>query len=128
MFLFFSINYLNNNKHNDLLNKPITEDEVVQSINSFVKESSPSNDGITYSFYKIFIEKVKLVLCKLFNHFMNGGIIDEELKESTIILLYKKGFIKLLIIILKLLFTLLLINFFFIIIGIFYILVSFFLN
>ena len=46
---------------------------------------------IRYKIYKIFKKSIVPILCKLFNAFMKGESIHPRLKETTIILLHKKG-------------------------------------
>ena len=78
------------NKNNFLTN-PITKNEIKFAIKSFIKESSPGPDGFTYLFYKMFINQISPVFKKLFNLFLNGIDIPKSMKDTKIILLFKKN-------------------------------------
>lgn len=68
----------------------ISEEELLDAINSFSSGKSPGIDGIPIEFYKVFFEEIKKPLLESFNFSYNLGFLSETQKEGIITLLLKQ--------------------------------------
>lgn len=55
-------------KQTDLLEAPITTDEIAAAMASFARSKSPGSDGLPIEFYSQFSELIIPKLFKLYNH------------------------------------------------------------
>ena len=75
----------------DILEAPLTLQEVTDAINDAPLNKAPGPDGISYEFYKSHTNKVAPKLLALFNDCWSGGNVPEDFRESHIVMLPKKG-------------------------------------
>ncbi|KAJ4430823.1 hypothetical protein ANN_19414 [Periplaneta americana] len=73
-----------------LLEQPITEEEIRRAIISASSKSAPSPDGITYTFYKAYWDFVKEQLLQVFNEVFKCQVDCTSFTEGIVILIPKK--------------------------------------
>jgi len=76
---------------NDILNRPITENEIKCSIKNLHKNKSPGPDGICIEIYKHTLDTISPFLYRLFNEILESGSFPEQWSESIITPIHKKG-------------------------------------
>ena len=69
----------------------ITDEEVRLAILKAEVEKSPGPDGLTYEFYKRYINQITPILTRIFNSFLNGKDLPESFKLSYVSLIPKAG-------------------------------------
>jgi hypothetical protein len=76
------------NVHN-ILNSPITEEEILQVVKIFKSNKASGYDDIVNEHIKSTINNVLPIYCKLFNIVLNSGLIPESWSEGVIFPIYK---------------------------------------
>ena len=71
------------------LNKDITTDEIISSLESFQSNKSPGSDGLSKEFYLTFIDSFLPLFTRLFKAIFTSGTLSETQKLSYISLLCK---------------------------------------
>lgn len=69
----------------------ITEQELLEAINSFSSGKSPGIDGIPIEMYKIFFTEIKKPLLESFNFSFQQGILSNSQREGVISVLLKQN-------------------------------------
>ena len=77
--------------YEEVLDGPITRDEVVLAIRKLKLGKSPGPDGLIGEFFKYSGNNVVDFLVKLFNKLFDNGMYPDEWKETIILPLFKKG-------------------------------------
>ena len=80
-----------NSEQISLLDKPITVNEIKDAILVTGMEKSPGVDGLTYEFYKVYIDSVAPILTRIYNDLPTSSELPRDFGMSLLILLYKKG-------------------------------------
>ena len=75
----------------DMLNIPITENEVSNSIKNLIKGKSPGTDGLSVEFYKQTLLDIVPTLTLIFNVIFDTGKIPYSWGESIICPIHKSG-------------------------------------
>ena len=75
----------------EILNRPITELEVRESVFSLPSNKSPGPDGICSELYKVTLDYICPFLCKLFNELLDKGEAPQCFGESIISPIHKNG-------------------------------------
>ncbi|XP_077978677.1 uncharacterized protein LOC144434092 [Glandiceps talaboti] len=75
----------------NLLDNPITEEEILQSLHNLKHGKSPGPDGIPGEFYQFSANVIVPLLVELFNNIFNSGNFPSEWGGAIIIPLFKKG-------------------------------------
>ena len=70
---------------------PITLKELTNTINSLPNNKTPGPDGLTYEFYKKFININGPLIISFFNKILNTANIPDSWRESVTILILKKS-------------------------------------
>ena len=70
---------------------PITSDECFNTLNTFKKNKSPGNDGLTFEFYKQFWDLVSEPLVKSFTAAYQEGELSVSQRQAIISLIEKSG-------------------------------------
>ena len=78
-----------NEDERKVLGSSITNDEIVESLNSFQNNKSPGSDGLTKEFYLAFINILLPILTKLFDIIFKTGNLSKSQKNSYISVLCK---------------------------------------
>ena len=76
--------------NDELLNEPITEDEVVSACKKLKNNKSPGEDRIINEYLKASIAKMVAHYTTFFNKILNDGIYPEKWSRGLIIPIYKK--------------------------------------
>lgn len=72
--------------------RPITDDELLETIKNSTMKKAPGPDGITYEFYLVHYDTLKDDLLKLFNGIFNGSIMPlENFTDGIVTLIPKTG-------------------------------------
>src|SRR5208282_3315652 len=71
------------------LERPISEDEVLQAIQSAASNSAPGKDGLPFEFYKAFAPMLAPTLASLFNQSIQAHSLFPAANTAMITLLYK---------------------------------------
>ena len=74
-----------------ILGMYVTTEEVRGTINMLNSNKSPGIDGFTSEFYKAYIDELSEDIAELYNNAFMKGILDENITEGIITLLYKKN-------------------------------------
>src|SRR5690349_6257038 len=77
-------------QQNDLLLKEISKEKIIETIKKLPNNKSSGTDGLTYEFYKLFIDHVTPVLHNVFNHALTSGNMPVSWTKSLITLIPKK--------------------------------------
>ena len=70
---------------------PFLESEVRKALSEMKSGKAPGNDGITVEMLKAAQEELIPRLTEMFNDFLRTGTIDDNLADSSTLLLFKKG-------------------------------------
>ena len=73
----------------EMLDKCITVDEIVTSLNNFQNNKTPGSDGLTKEFYICFIDKLLPILLELYNVMFENGFMSNSQKLSYISVICK---------------------------------------
>jgi len=71
--------------------EPIREKEVKETIIKLKNNKTPGIDGFAGEYYKVFVDDLTPVLCKLYNYVLNSGNPPESWSEAIITVLHKEG-------------------------------------
>lgn len=71
--------------------KPISSQEIDDTIKTLKSNKSPGTDGSPGEFYKCFAEEITPVLCKVFNYALSTGNPPDTCSEAIISVLHKEG-------------------------------------
>ena len=74
----------------DLINEPVTKDEVTRALISLKNGKAPGPDGIIGEMFKNASDVVLDFFVKLFNEIFNKGVYPEDWTDSIIHPLHKK--------------------------------------
>ena len=94
MFLQFSIIILDNIRQDnvcDMLNLPISDQEIRESIYSLKSDKSPGPDGICAEIYKITWDYICPYIRLMFNDFFDRGEVPDSFGASIISPIHKSG-------------------------------------
>lgn len=75
----------------DILDKPVSQDEVRKAIQSMKTGKSPGTDGFPVEYYKQYMDILIPVLTKVFEEAFQAGFLPPSLNEALISLIPKKG-------------------------------------
>jgi len=78
-------------EHKKALGRPIDIQEVKVAIMATGGEKSPGIDGLTYEFYKTFIDNVSPMLATIYNNLPSTNQLPNDFGMSLVTLLFKKG-------------------------------------
>ena len=78
-----------NQEEIETMNNPITSGEIEAVIKNLTKNKSPGPDGFTGEFYHTFREELMPILLKLFQKFVEEGILSNSFCEATTTLISK---------------------------------------
>ena len=78
-------------ENNKQLMKPISTKELSDLILSLPNNKTPGPDGLTYEFYKSFIQSISPIMVEHFNKILETAEIPISWKESYLILIPKKS-------------------------------------
>lgn len=70
--------------------KEISEEEIVQAINSLKGNKSPGTDGIVNEFYKVFKEKISGILKEVYKEIFDKRELDQRMSIGLMKLIYKR--------------------------------------
>ena len=73
------------------LDRPITEEEILQVISTLKNNKSPGPDGFINEFYKTFKETVSPLLLRAYHHALESGEMAPSWRDATIIVIHKEG-------------------------------------
>ncbi|GBG75955.1 hypothetical protein CBR_g21197 [Chara braunii] len=74
-----------------LLDRPVTVEELTETLKAMAKGKSPGVDGLPAEFYTATWDYTVPILVKLYNHVLEGGSLREDKRRGVITLIYKKG-------------------------------------
>lgn len=74
-----------------LLNAPISDKEILDTIHALPANKSPGRDGFSSEYYKVFSQILVRHLGILFNSIASSAMFPEEMLQATIITLPKPG-------------------------------------
>lgn len=77
--------------NSDELNMPISDSEIIESVNNINNNRSPGEDGICIELYKYVIDDILPFLNALFNEILDTGIFPEAWSLNIITPIHKKG-------------------------------------
>lgn len=75
----------------EVLEKPMTEEELKQALSSMGKEKSPGLDGLTVEFYQTFWSDLAPQYLKVINEIFHERSLPSSQKYGIITLIFKKG-------------------------------------
>ena len=79
------------NIERDIIDAPITIEECKITLNTFKKNKSPGNDGLTYEFYDKFWNIISNILIKSYHAAFEKGELTVSQRQAIITLLEKPG-------------------------------------
>ena len=85
---------LDNNRQDnvcDMLNLPISDQEIRESVYSLKSDKSPGPDGICAEIYKITLDYMCPYIRLMFNNFFDRGEVPDSFGESIISPIHKSG-------------------------------------
>lgn len=71
--------------------EPIREEEIKETIVKLKNNKSPGMDGFSGEYYKVFVNDLTPVLCRLYNYALNSGNPPQSWSEAIITVLHKEG-------------------------------------
>ncbi|GBG87438.1 hypothetical protein CBR_g45496 [Chara braunii] len=74
-----------------LLDRPITIEELTETVKTMARGKSPGGDGLPIEFYEATWSMSGPILLSIFNHILEGGQLTEDMRTRVITLIYKKG-------------------------------------
>lgn len=77
--------------HKDMLDEPITTEEVLATINHMKNNKAPGPDGFGAEFYKVYAQELAPHLTAACNEVMRGGIVPPSWNEATVVVIPKPG-------------------------------------
>ena len=80
-----------NQEETEIMNKPITNDEIKTVIKNLPKNKRPGPDGFTGEFYQAFTEKLMNIFLKVFQKIAEKGTLPSSFYKATITLIPKTG-------------------------------------
>ena len=86
-----ALHYFTIENNCDLLNAPIRDEEIVESIKSLKNDKSPGPDGLCAEIYKYTLDYTLPYLKCLFNEIFENSRVPEEWCYSIVSPIYKKG-------------------------------------
>lgn len=75
----------------ELLESPITAEEITQVITNLPNGKAPGLDGFTSEFYKAYVNELTPLLLDMYEESLGKGVLPPTLNESLITLILKKG-------------------------------------
>lgn len=78
-------------EHKEMMDNPITEEEVIRAITRMKKNKAPGPDGYPVEFYQLFQATLSPVMTKTFNSIMTTGEIPPSWRSSMLIPILKPG-------------------------------------
>ena len=75
----------------ELLIKPITESEIRETITKLKNNKTPGTDGFSGEYYKIFVNELTPILCKLYNYVLTSGDPPNSWSEAILTVIHKEG-------------------------------------
>ena len=72
-----------------ILDEHITVDEVKKAIYSFQRNKTPGLDGIPIDFYLKYSNSVSIVLCRLYNYYLELSELNDSAYDGVITLIFK---------------------------------------
>ena len=78
-----------NQEEIEIMNRPITNDEIKTVIKNLPKSKTPGPDGFTGEFYQAFREKLMNIFLKLFQKIAEKGTLPNSFYKATITLIPK---------------------------------------
>ena len=84
-------NYIHGLINNEILNRAITEEEVLISLKKLKNKKAPGSDGISAEFLKSTEKELVLPLTLLFNYVLQSGEYPTDWCQGIINPLHKKG-------------------------------------
>lgn len=75
----------------DLLNAPISKQEVLNAINGLQSGKAPGPDGLSSEVYQEFQDLLVDPLLNMLNDYFERGVLPMSLREANISLILKKG-------------------------------------
>lgn len=75
----------------ELLNRPITREEVKEAINTLQNNKAPGPDGLTPEFYKTFCDLLIGLLLNMLSYSFKSGVLPNTMMDANISLILKKG-------------------------------------
>ena len=80
-----------NQEEIEIMNRPITNDEIKTVIKNLPKSKTPGPDGFTGEFYQAFREKLMNIFLKLFQKIAEKGTLPNSFYKATITLIPRTG-------------------------------------
>lgn len=74
-----------------MLSSPITVEEIIDSINKLKNRKSPGVDGFPREYYKIFVNELAPLLCRVYNYALNERDPPKTWAETIITVIHKEG-------------------------------------
>ena len=75
----------------EMLNKPVTRQEVKEAISALNNNKAPGPDGLTPEFYKTFFDLLIGPLINMLSYSFNSGALPHTMMDANISLILKKG-------------------------------------
>lgn len=73
------------------LTDPITEEEIKETISNLKNNKAPGTDGFSGEYYKVFMNDLSPILCKVYNYALQSGDPPKSWSEAIISVLHKEG-------------------------------------
>ncbi len=74
-----------------LLGRPISAEELRQTLKTMAKGKTPGNDGLPVEFFSTCWQCLEADVVKLYNAILTGGTLGKSMTRGVISLMYKKG-------------------------------------